>query len=360
MKVAIVTQPIKSNYGGVLQNFALQHALRKLGHYPITIDYRDSSPLWFYICQTIKTMLLAPFHHKRRKLTPFRNVFKRSPLIMDFVNKNITLSSEEYLSYKPSIITKYSIEAIVVGSDQVWRPLYNPGCLYDTFLQFAQRTNVRKLAYAASFGVDDWEFTPKQTKKCKKLVRKFDAISVREDSGIELCKNYLSVDAIEVLDPTLLLDAEDYATVCSQVPIATTDYICAYILDENEEKLLVIKTFAKSLGCDLKMFSAHSQLTLSVEEWLAMFRDAKFVITDSFHGTVFSIIFHKPFYSLVNDERGASRFLSLLRKFELSSRIITSLPEIASLDIDWTKVEAVRRIWRDKSLKYIDNSLDNK
>lgn len=357
MNIAIVTQPIKSNYGGVLQNYALQHVLRQLGHNPITLDYRDSSPLWFYIGQTIKTILLAPFPSKRRKITPYRNVFIRSPLIMDFVHKNITLTKEEMLSYKRSALTKYDIEAIVVGSDQVWRPMYNPGCLYDTFLGFAHGLNIKKLAYAASFGVDNWEFTLEQTKRCGELVRDFDAVSVREASGKELCKSYLSVDAVEVLDPTLLLNADDYKAVCSQVPTAKNDYLCAYILDWNEEKLSVVKTFAKSLCCELKLFSAHTQLELSVEEWLAMFRDAKFVITDSFHGSVFSIIFHKPFYSLVNSDRGASRFHSLLGKFGLSSRIITSLPEKENPNINWSDVEAKRIQWKTISIDYINQHL---
>lgn len=357
MNIAIVTQPIKSNYGGVLQNFALQYVLRQLGHNPITIDYRDSSPLWFYIGQTIKTMLLAPFPSKRRKITPYRNVFMRSPLIMDFVHKNITLTKEEMLSYKRSALTKYDIDAIVVGSDQVWRPMYNPGCLYDTFLEFAHGLSIKKIAYAASFGVDNWELTLEQTKRCRELVQDFDAVSVREASGKELCKSFLYVDAVEVLDPTLLLNADDYKAVCSQVPADTNNYICAYILDGSEDKLSVVKTFAKSLGCNLKMFSAHSQLKLSVEEWLAMFRDAKFVITDSFHGSVFSIIFQKPFYSLVNSDRGASRFHSLMDKFNLSSRIITSLPEVVTSDIDWINVDAKRTQWKTISIDYIKQHL---
>ncbi|RGY90645.1 hypothetical protein DXA15_24850 [Parabacteroides sp. AM58-2XD] len=125
MNIAIVTQPIKANYGGVLQNFALQSVLIKLGHNPVTIDYRDSSPLWFYLFQTVKTILLYPFSSKRRALTPYRNVFPRDKRIMNFVHKYIKLTDSQYLSYNREIVQKYKIGAVIVGSDQVWRPRYS-------------------------------------------------------------------------------------------------------------------------------------------------------------------------------------------------------------------------------------------
>ena len=178
MNVAIVTQPIKANYGGVLQNFALQCVLRKLGHHPVTIDYRDSSPLWFYLFQTIKTILLYPFSSKRRALTPYRNVFPRDKRIMKFVHKYIKLTDNQYLSYNRDIIQKYKIGAVIVGSDQVWRPRYSPNCLYDTYLSFLKNEKLVKISYAASFGVDSWEYTDKQTKVCKVLMKQFNAVSV--------------------------------------------------------------------------------------------------------------------------------------------------------------------------------------
>ena len=174
MNVAIVTQPIKANYGGVLQNFALQCVLRKLGHHPVTIDYRDSSPLWFYLFQTIKTILLYPFSSKRRALTPYRNVFPRDKRIMKFVYKYIKLTDNQYLSYNKDIIQKYKIGAVIVGSDQVWRPRYSPNCLYDTYLSFLKNEKLIKISYAASFGVDSWEYTDKQTKVCKELMKQFN------------------------------------------------------------------------------------------------------------------------------------------------------------------------------------------
>ena len=356
MNIAILTQSIKANYGSVLQNFALQTVLRKLGHEPITIDYRDSSPLWLYVLRTIKTcfMFFIPGH--RRKFTSYRNVEKRDDKTMNFVRKYIRLTDEEYLKYKKSVIRKYSINAIIVGSDQVWRPVYNPYTLYDKYLDFVKNVNITKIAYAASFGTDVWEYNNKQRLKCKLLAKQFKAVSVRENSGIELCRSKLNVDAQEVLDPTLLLDREDYEKTCSCIPRNRERYVCCYILDMDNNKKALIENFAKKNNLSVICFHACEKAEYTIEEWLAMFRDATFVITDSFHGTVFSIIFHKEFYSIVNNERGGTRFTSLLSKFGLEKRLITELPYINDT-INWEAVETDKKRWREKSLDFLEQNL---
>ena len=105
-------------------------------------------------------------------------------------------------------MTEGEYDAFIVGSDQVWRPSYNQH-LEQAFLNFTENwKNVKRIAYAASFGVDNWEFTKKQTKECKRLVQKFDFVSVREDTAVNLCKEHLGIEATHVLDPTLLLSAD--------------------------------------------------------------------------------------------------------------------------------------------------------
>ena len=107
--------------------------------------------------------------------------------------------------------SQYRFDAYVVGSDQVWRPTYNLGDkLFDMYLAFADGQQVKRLSYAASFGVDKWEYSDDQTRICSELAKQFDAISVREKSGVKLCADNLGVDAIHVLDPTMLLDPSDY------------------------------------------------------------------------------------------------------------------------------------------------------
>lgn len=124
----------------------------------------------------------------------------------------------------------------MVGSDQVWRPKYNEGCLEEMFFRFAKDIKCPKLSYAASFGTDVWEFDDTQTKSCKELISKFDLVSVREPSGIVLCKDKLSVDAVQVLDPTLLLEKQDDLNLIEGTPrLCDKHFLAAYILDLNKE-----------------------------------------------------------------------------------------------------------------------------
>ena len=223
------------------------------------------------------------------------------------------------------------IDAFVVGSDQVWRPKYAPN-LGDVFLGFVKTSGVRRISYAASFGVDHWEFSPKQTKFCSALAKRFNAVSVREESGVKICKENLGVDATWVLDPTLLLDKEDYAEICKDVPVETKQILAAYVLNIDDSILGLCKSIAKEKGLELKVFSADTKAKISVPEWLAMFRDASYVVTDSFHGTAFSIIFGKEFKCLYNESRGSARFESLLNLYNSEK-----LEEMRQFSLNWLK-----------------------
>ena len=166
------------------------------------------------------------------------------------------------------------------------------------FLRFVSKPNVKKLAYAASFGIDEWDYSPELTKECSRLAKEFMAISVREGSGIVLCNKHLDVEAVQVIDPTLLLDKADYEQLCADIPVESTPFTAVYVLDKSLPKMQLIQKLASEIGLPTKIFSAHHGMTLSIEEWLAMFRDARYLITDSFHGTAFSIIFNKPFVAI--------------------------------------------------------------
>ncbi|WP_373249359.1 polysaccharide pyruvyl transferase family protein [Bacteroides thetaiotaomicron] len=314
MKIGIVTQPLLNNYGGTLQNYALQTTLKYMGHHPITIDFIPKPSLFMYVLSCLKTIFFFFIPRKRHMFQSIPKRKNRNKEFEVFTSKYITTTRvvDHYLS---SLISDYQLDAVIVGSDQVWRPLYNP-FLKDSFLMFTQKHNVKRIAYAASFGVDKWEFSLKETIACKECLKMFDGISVREHSGIKLCKEYLDVDAIEVLDPTLLLSKNEYLNLTSNIPVCKEKYLAAYILDRTEEKFIEIQQIAKTIGLTVKEFSASKDATLSVPEWLAMFRDASYVVTDSFHGTVFSIIFEKEFKCIYNKERGTSRFESLLQNYQ--------------------------------------------
>jgi len=331
MKIGIVTQPLLNNYGGIIQNYALQKTLRRFEYEPVTFDCRYKSiPWWVYLCSWLKTILCFFIPGKRRTFAKITTVEKRRNVFEDFVSKNIS-KTMPVTSLSRNLNLTDKLDAFIAGSDQIWRPKYAPD-IEEAFLGFLKKDSVRRVAYAASFGVDEWEYTAKQTRVCSALAKKFDFISVREESGVKLCKEHLGVDAVWVLDPTLLLDESDYLDLCKNVQISSEKYLAAYVLGMNEDVQRTCEKIANEKGLTLKMFSADAQASLSVPEWLAMFRDASYVVTDSFHGTVFSIIFGKEFKCIYNEVRGAARFESLLNLYNSGK-----LEKMRQFSLNWLK-----------------------
>jgi hypothetical protein len=358
MKIGIVTQALLGNYGGVLQNYALQKTLRDMGHEPMTIDYAlVNSPyrLFRYRCKALIKNLLGG-----KVLWPSRRR-SRSAEFESFVDKHIVVT-HTVERYTPDLIERYSMQAVVVGSDQVWRPKYNR-YLEDMYLRFASQAKVKRVAYAASFGVEAWEYNGRQTRECGALVAAFDAVSVREASGVGLCRDHLSYgDAVEVLDPTLLLRGDDYAQLCADVAPAPKPFIAVYMLGRmTDERRALLDALKAKTGLEARFFTSYSDRPLTIEEWLATFRDAAFVLTDSFHGTVFSILNHKPFVTLVHRGRGRSRLDSLLGRLGLTERLAD---DAAQVDVeavlatpDYEAVEALLDKAREASKSFLIDSL---
>ena len=371
MKIGIITQPLDINYGGLLQNYALQQVLSRLGHEVYTIN--RNSRLRLHVRYTIKQIVRGLLGLPRDIL--YWEQLKIRKHCREFVQKNIRTTELVETPHKlHDIINRYQFDGYLSGSDQVWRPCYSEN-IYNDFLDFCQsEQGVKRIAYAASFGVSEWEFSEEQTRECKRLVQLFDAVSVREDSGITLCRDYLGVDAIHVLDPTLLLDKADYIHLVeeSQEPASSGELFC-YILDESPAIETTIQALSAKLSLHLFEVRApktdyHHQRRVNIRDyvvpsptkWLRAFMDAKMVFTDSFHGCVFSIIFNKPFWVIGNSERGNARFDSLLRLFGLEDRRI-SLSDIDSIDlntpIDWESVHARLAECRKVSMDFLSASL---
>lgn len=377
MKIGIITQPLDVNYGGLLQNYALQQVLHSLGHDVYTINRRLPD---IYTCR-LDVFLRWALKRYIRKLIGWE--YLRSRKEYNIIKQNCTKFIKENIRTTKifnnnkevkSIIKKEKFDTYIVGSDQVWRPCYSNN-IYNDFLDFCQKkTNVKRLAYAASFGVSEWEFNEEQTAECSRLAKLFDAVSVREDSGIALCKEHLCVEAIHVLDPTLLLEKEDYIKLVEKAcePVSNEDLFC-YILDNNEsieksiqniENRLSLKSFqvkAKNEKWMLKRGKdIKDHIIPSPTKWIRAFMDAKMVFTDSFHGCVFSIIFNKPFWVIGNKYRGNARFDSLLKQFNLESRRF-DISEMNNIDltqpIDWKKVNTIKKEWQDKSITFLKNNL---
>lgn len=355
MKIGILTQPLTSNYGGILQNYALQKTLKSLGHDPYTLDvWVPTWKLWLKLYINYIINIVKGNKNIKRPLSPIEKIKERQPL-RDFVRNNISLIPN-LSHFSKSIVKNNGLECLIVGSDQVWRPLYNSN-ITAMYLDFAVGLNIKRLAYAVSFGSEIWEYNDVQTSVCKQLVSSFDAISVREVSGIQLCSNNLNVTAEWVLDPTLLLTEEDYLKICASEKKRDLG-VFAYILDTDDSKIKKIQSFAESKGLPCTIVSSGVNLLEddSVEKWLANIRDSGYVITDSFHGTVFSIIFQRDFYVFGNEKRGNSRFDSLLSKFELQDRIINDFT-YDNKSIDWDKVNSLKIQYRAHSINWLLNNL---
>lgn len=329
MKIAIITQPLRHNYGGILQNYALQQILMSLGHNVETLEILPGTSSWKgKLIAKLKKTFFSLVDDKGRFLHLFSRLSSEQMLGKNtrcFIKRNIALNQK---LNKPNA---GEYDAYIVGSDQVWRPIYSD--LELAFLDFTKEWKGKKrLAYAASFGTDEWEYTEEQTNKCAELAALFDSVSVRELSGVKLCEDYLNVKATHVLDPTLLYDREFYESSLrlNNIPCREKG-VFYYFLDKNKNKGALLNTIAKEYHCDSYTVNSRvedvcapiaERVQPPIEEWLCGFRDAVFVVTDSFHGTVFSIIFNKPFVVVGNKKRGMTRFDSLLSITKQEERMI--------------------------------------
>lgn len=347
MKIGILTLPLNTNYGGLLQAYALQTTLQKIGHEVVVLN-KDRTT----IQSPLKQVILYGVYLVRKFLLGRNIVYKTQSVINQerhereqytqvFINKYInTYKIKNLLNDTPK-----DLDAIVVGSDQVWRHYYftlSYRCgIENAFLKFCEDRDIRRIAYAASFGTDDWDYSEEETQECGRLLGKFDSVSVREAFAVRLCQEKLGrSDVLQVLDPTQLLTKEDYVKIVNDTITqkSSGDLMC-YILDETAEKKCLVETIARTrnltpfnVGSKVEdLYASHlERIQPPVEEWLQGFIDAKFVVTDSFHACVFSIIFGKPFIVIANQFRGLSRFLSLLESLNLSKNMILSASEYDS------------------------------
>lgn len=366
MKIGIITQPLGHNYGGVLQNYALQTVLKQMGHDVYTVNHGAKYSYFHWSILLAKNIVkrIIGRAYGPLPILPYKKN-RQEKNLSHFIANNITTTSPTN-KIKSSTQKKYEFEAYIVGSDQVWRPGYNRQ-LANMYLKFTQNYNVKRLAYAASFGVNDWEYTILQTQECSRLAKKFDLITVREDSAVKLCNKHLGVNAYHVLDPTMLLSKQDYIALLKAHTKSQTPQLTAYILDMNESKRSIIEETAQRLNLSVTYIGKthnkvrHNTVLPSIEEWLAGFANADLILTDSFHGTVFSIIFNKPFYTFFNPDRGNARMQSLLSLTAIPNRLINcqkqAINAITIDPIDWETVNNNIDTYRQYSLQLLSSQL---
>ena len=375
-RAAILTQAlVGTNYGSTIQTWAPQQVLKRMNIDSTTMDRvrenknpilkRKLSELKSNILNTLTTNLIIT-----EKV--FDQIFAKQ---YAFVKKHIQITGRIHTDEElANHFNQEKYDIVIVGSDQTWRPAYSPN-IYNYFLDFLKNDkDIKKIVYATSFGTDQWEFSKEETQKCKELVKTFDAVSVREKSGIDLCQKYLGITPEFVLDPTMLLKKEDYLKLIASKNLPKRSGLFSYILDETDEIAKIIADTAEHLklehftnqpinrakGKDVTNLEDH--IYPELEGWLQAFNDADFIVTNSFHGTVFSILFNKPFVSIAHSERGASRFHSLLSLFGLEDRLLTDkskLKEMAMQNIDYDAVNLKLEALRKHSLDFLSKNVIN-
>ena len=357
--VGLITWHYYLNYGSALQAYALQTIIQKLGYTCEFINYRKKkfrkSNLKILIKYIISHISIVLPRKKREKYS-----FK-------FSRFEYTFLKQRKLIYNAKNIKKcnHKYKIFICGSDQIWAPnVFDP--IY--FLSFVN-PDKPKIAYAPSIGLD--KIPNELQDKYRNLLRRFDSLSVREEKGAELIYKICNLKAEVVLDPTFLLEKKEWEEILME-PKIEEDYIFVYFLSENKAHEEAVKKLALILGYKIVTVS-HSKLNKKMvdyvdndagpREFLGYIKNAKLIITDSFHGTIFSIIFKKNFYVFErfspNDKISQnSRIYNILDKMNLNSRLIhygSSIDEIK--EINYKDVDKLLQIEKLNSINYLKNSI---
>lgn len=364
MKVCLITMHKVPNYGSVLQTYATCKVIEDLGHRIEVLDYIPKRlKLWntvFTEAKNKNSKILFPVYFTYSALVniPKRFMYNR------FLKKYIKLSPRQYYNNKE--VQEYLPEAdiFITGSDQVWNTYYDGFIDLTFFLNFVPK-NKKKISYAASFG--DSNIDDKEAEIIRPHILSYDALSVRESSGIKIINEIGRNDVEHVLDPTLLLTKEQWGKLFSSKKF-NEKYILMYTVNKDEDRLIqFVMKIAKAKG--LKIYYIHNGLksiegcdrifrNQSPNDFLSLFVQAEYVIATSFHGTAFAINFNKPFISIL-PEKFKARVRSILQLVGLEERMIGdnfSL-ETALKDIDYDRINQIIKKERQKSYDFLNMQL---
>lgn len=342
------------NYGSLLQYYALQTFLMKMGEEAYwlryTLEERDGA---MGKIKTAAKIMLHPVRYVRRS--------KCQQSYLTFIGRYLNVSGRIYATYEALEAQPPEADRYITGSDQVWG-----GVLKANYLCFV-RDNSKKMAYAASFGRD--EISREQMEAVKPWVRKFEKVSVREPSGISICKR-MGVAAEEMTDPALLLEKEEYPADRRAAERDKAAVFCYFLNMDDAEEIYwpEIQEFAKQRGKTVKVaavphtervISSSSLVYPSPEEWLGYYEKAEYIFTNTFHGTVFAIIFRKKFLVFLQEGKTKAqngRLVSLLKKFDLENRFYHAgerVEEQMERPIDWNTAEKAVICARERAALFL-------
>lgn len=389
MKIGVITfWNSNDNYGQLLQLWALQQWLKKNGHSPYVINYspmqtKKRKDYKYYFKIIIKVLLIYPIYRKyiitqRNKkyeiLKRENDIKNKQRKFDDFRKNNIIFSSNKYHSLYDLQKNPPKADLYITGSDQVWAQLLNQDNNRAYFLDFGP-INIKRISYAPSFSM--LQYPKKLLDKLHENLARFDALSVREKTGVEICK-IAGYKATLVCDPTLLIRQQEYLNIADN-HISKNNYIYIYSLNiGNPEDIRwsELKSFSSIQNLCIKVTTASGYIPArelfgdsveydysTIPEWLNNIRNAELLVTPSFHGVVFAILMHTSFIYVPlkgRFEGGNSRITDLLEDLNLTNRILkedTTFDYIYNLNIDWNDVDKNLSIIRQRSESFLKNIL---
>lgn len=348
MNIGLVTYHHSANIGAMLQTYATCRALKDLGHNVRIIDIRQKED--------------------------HRNGLGRvlSELVFFIRNQNYSLFTKEFY---PEITRRYrsledlrkdppTVDCLLVGSDQTWNISISKEIALAYFLDFGSEDALR-LSYASSFGMDNWDKNNQLTPIVTKLLHQFKAVSVRERTALAICRDTFGLNASLVVDPTLLF--QNYSEITGEIN-EKNEMVC-YKLQRNKDFFENIPKIKKQIGLSVRLLNNSYPVKgmkytypPSVKEWIKKIGGAKFVLTDSFHGVVFSIIYKRQFVVIKNHNGRDSRFVDLLKEVGLEERIYESVEQMShteewKTEIDYNVVTSRLISLREKSWDFLSNAL---
>ena len=367
-KVGIITLHRVVNYGSVLQTYALQEKIKELGFIPEVIDY--------YPERLTRLGMLKRIKNKGEKynnnfvirniarLIIFPSYLIRFHTFFAFLKKYIIMSKKTYKNEESINSERFDYDIYCTGSDQVWNSGWNEKIDHPYFLTFAP-DDKRKIAYAASFGKK--ELDKDEIDETRNMLKRYNDISVREKSGVDIVKSLGINNVTNVVDPTLLLSGEEWRKISSD-KYKGKDYILVYNLNRNKKidnyaKLLSVKTGLKIkyLSYQLHEFYKNGKMICNpkVEHFISLIDNASYVITDSFHATAFSLNLNTQFI-IVYPGKYSTRLQSILELLNLENRVAKDENDLSVLDkkIDFSVVNKIINNMRNESNNWLNNTLN--
>lgn len=343
-KTGTLTFHWANNYGAVMQAYALQKHLLNCGYDTEIIDYY---PLRNRLSMLKNSIL-------RRRFSEL----KKARLIAAFRKENLLLSKRRYGSFKALKACSDAYSDIIVGSDQVWNTNFTchgeGGPALSYFLAFASGDTGR-IAYAVSFGTE--KVDDAYAELTREHVRRFRAIGVRERTGVDIIRGY-GIEPELVCDPTILLEAAEYEGL-TKVPASGEKLVFPYILHDGQSLSRGVLSSVKeaiSRGC-------FPEGILSVEEWLGRIKSARIVVTNSYHGMLFALLFHTPFIVVpVEGAKMNDRISTVLSAVGLEERFVSEndkkkIARLCEEEIDWASVDKALGKMRAYGRDYLKRSL---